>query len=105
MAKKITDTQTPAIETHDVKQEQVPTVERKTETKAEESEPASEPKVEKKPKEEVVTTEVPDDRILKTYTNYSSLYIDFHGGTFTVDTPPAFRSDATLYQNPYYKKP
>lgn len=43
------------------------------------------------------------DRILKTFPRYPELYIDFQGGVYTVDTPPAFRSNATLYKNPYHK--
>lgn len=43
------------------------------------------------------------DRILRTFSRYPELYIDFQGGTYTVDTPPAFRSNATLYKNPYHK--
>lgn len=43
------------------------------------------------------------DRILKAFPNYPELFIDFQGGTFTVDTPACFRSNATLYKNPYHK--
>lgn len=43
------------------------------------------------------------DRILRAFPNYPELYIDFQGGTYTVDTPPVFRSNATLYKNPHHK--
>lgn len=43
------------------------------------------------------------DRILRAFPNYPELYIDFQGGTYTVDTPPVFLSNATLYKNPYHK--
>lgn len=48
---------------------------------------------------------IPDyaDRILHVYRQYRELYIDPSGGTYTCDTPPAFRSNTTLYRNPYYK--
>lgn len=60
----------------------------------------SAPKVESQP-----TREIPAqaDRILRAFPNYPELYIDFQGGTYTVDTPPVFLSNATLYKNPYHK--
>ena len=59
----------------------------------------------KKPKAETGTTEIPlyIDKILRAYPDYVELYIDSAGGTFTADTPPTFRSNATLYRNPYHK--
>lgn len=43
------------------------------------------------------------DRLLKVFPAYAQLYIDRLGSTYTADTPPAFRTDATLYTNPYHK--
>jgi hypothetical protein len=65
------------------------------------------PKTGKKPEAEKPAGTIPEhiDRILKVNSTYAQLYIDPHGGTFTVNTPPAFRSTATLYTNPYYKRP
>lgn len=109
MAKKITDTESSAVETHDTAPEQIEQPAQADETpKADEEAPA--PKAEKKQKTEPagqVEQDIPEyaDRILRSFTNYPQLYIDFQGGTFTVDTPPAFRSNATLYTNPYYNKP
>ena len=52
-----------------------------------------------------VPATIPDfaDRILRTLTGYTELYIDPQGGTFTVDSPPALRTGATRYTNPYHK--
>lgn len=104
MAKKITDNESGVIETHDLPPEKVEETTPATDPpKVEEEQPA--PKVEKEPKVEKIEQEIPEhaDRILKSFANYPELYIDFQGGTFTVDTPPAFRSNATLYTNPYHK--
>ena len=46
-----------------------------------------------------------EDKILKTFHNYPELYIDQYGGTYTVDSPPAFYGTATRYTNPYFKQP
>lgn len=99
MAKKITDTQSDAGQTHDLPAE---TPQR---PKPDEQTPAPGP--EKKAKEQTPPQQIPEhaEHILKTFSNYPELYIDFQGGTFTVNTPPAFRSNATLYTNPYYTKP
>lgn len=43
------------------------------------------------------------DRLLKIFPAYEQLYIDRLGSTYTADTPPVFRTDATLYTNPYHK--
>jgi len=45
------------------------------------------------------------DRILRANSSYAELYIDPQGGTFTANTPPALRRTATLYKNPYHKRP
>jgi len=114
MAKKITDTENPLPEAHNNTTAQ-PELAREpaSETpkqQAHETLPATEsPKPQtkevKKAAPERPSTDIPDyaDKILRTFPNYAQLYIDFSGGTFTVDTPPAFRSTATLYHNPYYK--
>lgn len=105
MAKKITDTEAQVAEPQP---EVVPTPE--PEVKTEEVPAATEPekpqtKEPKKTQVEKAETEIPEhaNKILKAFPNYSQLYIDFSGGTFTVDTPLAFRSNATLYTNPYFK--
>lgn len=41
---------------------------------------------------------------LKRHTEIDALYIDKFGGMFPKDTLKVFVKDATLYQNPYYKK-
>lgn len=41
---------------------------------------------------------------LKRHTEVEALYIDKRGGLFPIDTPHVFVREATLYQNPYYKK-
>lgn len=43
------------------------------------------------------------DRLLKIFPAYGQLYIDRLGSTYTADAPPVFRTDATLYTNPYHK--
>lgn len=43
------------------------------------------------------------DRLLKIFPAYEQLYIDRLGSTYTADAPPVFRTDATLYTNPYHK--
>jgi hypothetical protein len=43
------------------------------------------------------------DRLLKIYPAYGQLYIDRLGGTYTADAPPVFRTNTTLYTNPYHK--
>lgn len=43
------------------------------------------------------------DRLLKVFPAYGQLYIDRLGSTYTADAPPVFRTDATLYTNPYHK--
>ncbi len=99
MAKKINDTTSDTTRTHDLPAEppQNPN--------PDEQMPASGP--EKKAKGETPPQQIPEHagQILKTFSNYPELYIDSQGGTFTVNTPPAFRSNATLYTNPYYTKP
>lgn len=106
MAKKITDADNPAIETHDIKPEQIEQPPQESQSsKVDDDSPA--PKPEKKEKVEKYAEDIPEhaEHILKSYPDYPKLYIDLHGGTFTVDTPPIFRSNATLYTNPYYSKP
>lgn len=41
--------------------------------------------------------------VLKTFSNYKTLYVDRHGGVFTPDTSKSIRGSATLYKNPHYK--
>lgn len=106
MAKKITDTDSPAIETQDLSPEtteQPPQVD--PAPQAELQTPA--PKAEKQVREEKPAETIPEyaDRILQSFPGYKELYIDIHGGAFTVDTPPALRGQATRYTNPYYSKP
>ncbi len=108
MAKKITNTEGEVVETPDLQPE-------KTEQPAPVPEPSQEtpatPDPEPEPKKKAETKEtaqaIPEyaDRILKRLTNYPELYIDPQGGTFTVDSPPAFHSTATRYTNPYFKQP
>ena len=99
MAKKITDTTSDTTRTHDLPAE--------TPHNPKPDEQAPAPGPEKKAKEQTPPQQIPEhaERILKTFSNYPELYIDFQGGTYTVNTPPAFRSNATLYTNPYYTKP
>jgi hypothetical protein len=68
--------------------------------------PVPEPKREKSP-EPQESAAIPDyaDRILKTFPAYPELYIDPQGGIYTTATPPAYRTNATLYTNPYHKRP
>lgn len=109
MAKKITDNESNAVRPHVLPAETTgqPAKAAPTTETPESDEKIPAPGPEKKPKEERPSQEIPKhaEHILKTYSNYPELYIDFQGGTFTVDTPPAFRSNATLYTNPYYTKP
>ena len=42
--------------------------------------------------------------ILKSFSQYESLYVDGKGGIYAPNTPRAIRGSATLYKNPYYKK-
>lgn len=42
--------------------------------------------------------------VLKSFPTYESLYVDKHGGAFTVDTPKSIRGSSVLYKNPFYKK-
>lgn len=42
--------------------------------------------------------------VLKAFPTNESLYVDKHGGAFTVDTPKSIRGNATLYKNPFYKQ-
>ncbi len=112
MAKKITNTESEAVEHPDLQPENTeqpaPAPEQPQEI-PETPEPAPEPEPEPKKKAETkeTTPAIPEyaDRILKRLTSYPELYIDPQGGTFTVDSPPAFRSTATLHKNPYYKRP
>lgn len=100
MAKKVTENDNKdAIGTPDTPVEKTERQVPDPETKKPEDD-LSAPKTGKKPE-----PKIPEhaDRILRTFSNYPELYIDFQGGTFTVDTPPAFRSNATLYINPYHK--
>ncbi len=64
--------------------------------------------------QEVVDTQAPQpnqkqdipesvDKLLKSYPNYSALYIDSKGGVFPEGTQPNLVKDAILYQNPHYK--
>lgn len=105
MAKKITDNESNAVRPHVLPAETTGQPATTETPESDEKMPA--PVLEKKPTEEKPSQEIPlhAERILKTYSNYQELYIDFQGGAFTVDTPPAFRSNATLYTNPYYTKP
>ena len=41
--------------------------------------------------------------VLQAFPAQKSLWVDRHGGAFTADTPPAIRSNAVLYKNPFYK--
>lgn len=106
MAKKITDTEGIAEKASDLPAD---TVERSADTaeipKSEDKVPVV--KTEEKSIPKKVEQEIPEHahRILKSFSGYRELYIDLHGGTFTVDTPPSFRTNATLYTNPYYRKP
>lgn len=104
MAKKVIENENKdVLGTHDIPPEKIEQVSVPEPQKPDEKVP--EPKTEKKPKAETPGQEIPEyaDRILRAFSNYPELYIDFQGGTFTVDTPPIFRSDATLYTNPYHK--
>lgn len=109
MAKKITDTPSGEVRPHDLSAEtngqEAKAAELPQKPKTDEEIPAPGP--EKKPKEEKSPQQIPKhaEHILKTFSNYPELYIDFQGGTFTANTPPAFRSNATLYTNPYFTKP
>lgn len=40
--------------------------------------------------------------VLRAFPTEQSLYVDRHGGAFTVGTAPALRGTATLYENPFY---
>lgn len=105
MAKKIIDNDNPISEAQvPVPETETALSEKEPKEMVETPEPKAEAKETKKPRVEMVTPDYAD-RLLKAYSNYPELYVDAQGGTFTVDTPPAFRSNATLYQNPYYKKP
>lgn len=42
--------------------------------------------------------------VLKSFPTNESLYVDKHGGAYTVDTPESIRGSAVLYKNPFYKK-
>ncbi len=108
MAKKITDNEGGAVENPDLQPENpdqpTPAPEPSQETPAT---PVPEPEPKKKADKKETAQVIPDyaDRILRTLTSYPELYIDQHGGTFTVDSPPAFHSTATRYTNPYFKQP
>lgn len=41
--------------------------------------------------------------ILKSFSNYESLYINRKGGTYVPNTPESIRGSAILYKNPYFK--
>lgn len=43
--------------------------------------------------------------VLKAFPMYEFLYVDKRAGSYTTDTPKAIRRNATLYKNPYFKKP
>lgn len=61
--------------------------------------------VEQRAPKEVKTNE-PDDfvmQILRLYPSYKSLYVDRHGGVYTLDTAAPLRKGALLYDNPFYK--
>jgi hypothetical protein len=69
--------------------------------------PASTSKAEKKSEAAKPSSVIPEhiDRILRTNSAYAELWIDLQGGTYTVNTSPALRGTATLYTNPYHKRP
>lgn len=109
MAKKITNTEAPAPETKSEPMATQETVEQGVNA-FEEPAPDEEPEKPQSPEPEEGGPGKPEkdmpgytEKILKIFSNYPQLYIDYYGGTFTVDTPPIFRSSATLYQNPYHK--
>ena len=108
MAKKITNTEIEAVEHPDLQPEnpeQPAPVPEQPQEIPETPEPAPEPKKKAETKESAQAIPEYADRILKRLTSYSELYIDPQGGTFTVDSPLAFHRTATLYSNPYYKRP
>ncbi|MDC1809127.1 hypothetical protein POZ03_01475 [Bacteroides uniformis] len=60
------------------------------------------------------TTELPAENqeidgntlnVLKAFPLYEFLYVDKRTGSYSPDTPKAIRGNATLYKNPYFKKP
>lgn len=106
MAKKITDTENITGVSTGLPPESTEQPAGATET-PESGKETPETAVEKKAKTEKAAQEIPEhaNRILKSFPGYRELYIDFQGGTYTTDTPPSFRSNATLYVNPYYSKP
>lgn len=43
--------------------------------------------------------------VLKAFPMYEFLYVDKRTGSYTPDTSKTIRGNATLYKNPYFKKP
>ena len=43
------------------------------------------------------------DTVLKAFSSHKELYVDNHGGAFSIDTLPVIRKEAKLYQNPHYQ--